>query len=478
MSSEEGWWRFRQAVKRPPRLLTTRTISLAALSVAFATMVALCFLVWPLPLISAVTAQERLDALRTALAIGAGAAGAATLLLAARRQVHQEHLAAATEFDATERRITDLYSKAVDQLGSDKAAVRLGGLYALERLANDNVGHRQTIVDVICAYLRMPHDVEDLRMLHDHNKDDQPPSLGGAGVKDESVAQERQVRLTAQRILARHLRIKESSLHPEATCWGRLDIDLSGATLIDLDFQCLDLHLARFDGAQFVGLAIFNDSIFTSYASFGQARFAKDALFDAVRFGVGPGFNNATFEGVAHFRRAVFQGELCMFQGAAFKHRADFRAAAFEGFVDFERAIFYAAARFDGTSFEGDGTFQRVRLPTDSYENATFSGSASFCDTQFVGEASFASAQVRGGVGFEDAAFSAGVTFAEAEDVAHADLHGAGVRLDGDADLAAHRVWPPGWITEHTDGVAGDTSETHDVADQGEWARLIQATDS
>src|SRR5262249_33582048 len=50
----------------------------------------------------------------------------------------------------------ELYTKAVEQLGSDKAPVRLGGLYALERLAQDNSAHRQTIVNVICAYLRMP----------------------------------------------------------------------------------------------------------------------------------------------------------------------------------------------------------------------------------------------------------------------------------------------------------------------------------
>jgi hypothetical protein len=32
----------------------------------------------------------------------------------------------------------------------------LTALYTLERLANDNPGHRQTIVNIICAYLRMP----------------------------------------------------------------------------------------------------------------------------------------------------------------------------------------------------------------------------------------------------------------------------------------------------------------------------------
>jgi hypothetical protein len=78
------------------------------------------------------------------------------LLLTARRQCYTELALVHTDRDATERRITELYTKAADQLGSDQAPVRLAGLYALERLAHSTVEHRQTIVDVICAYLRMP----------------------------------------------------------------------------------------------------------------------------------------------------------------------------------------------------------------------------------------------------------------------------------------------------------------------------------
>ncbi|MFE3448728.1 hypothetical protein ACFXJ8_07295 [Nonomuraea sp. NPDC059194] len=96
--------------------------------------------------------------MRTALAAGAGVGAAVTLMLAFRRQRHQEIAAAHATHDATKRRVTELYTKAAEQLGSDKAAVRLAGLHALERLAQDNRGHRQTIVNVICAYLRMPYD--------------------------------------------------------------------------------------------------------------------------------------------------------------------------------------------------------------------------------------------------------------------------------------------------------------------------------
>jgi hypothetical protein len=105
-----------------------------------------------------------LDAIRTASAITVAAGGAAALLLVARRQrsteltlEHQREVALAAERDAAEQRITELYAHAVDQLGAEKAPVRLGGLHALERLAQNNPVQRQTIIDVICAYLRMPY---------------------------------------------------------------------------------------------------------------------------------------------------------------------------------------------------------------------------------------------------------------------------------------------------------------------------------
>ncbi|WP_309117463.1 hypothetical protein [Saccharothrix sp.] len=81
------------------------------------------------------TSAARLDLIRTALAVGAGTGAIMTLVLAWRRQW-------ATEHDAAERRLTDQYVKAVEQLGSDKAAVRLGALYTLERVAQNNPDQR------------------------------------------------------------------------------------------------------------------------------------------------------------------------------------------------------------------------------------------------------------------------------------------------------------------------------------------------
>jgi hypothetical protein len=99
----------------------------------------------------------RLERIKTGLTVAAGLAAGGTLLMTLRRQAVSEWAQRFAESDALEQRTTALYVAAANQLGSDKAAARLTGLYALERLGQDNPKLRQTVVDVWCAYLRMPY---------------------------------------------------------------------------------------------------------------------------------------------------------------------------------------------------------------------------------------------------------------------------------------------------------------------------------
>jgi hypothetical protein len=50
--------------------------------------------------------------------------------------------------------ITERYTKAIEQLGSDKLDVRLGGIYALERIAKDFPRDHPTVVEVLSAFVR------------------------------------------------------------------------------------------------------------------------------------------------------------------------------------------------------------------------------------------------------------------------------------------------------------------------------------
>jgi hypothetical protein len=51
--------------------------------------------------------------------------------------------------------VTDRYTKAVEQLGeNDKPQVRVGGVYALERIARDSPKDQRAVIDVLVAHIR------------------------------------------------------------------------------------------------------------------------------------------------------------------------------------------------------------------------------------------------------------------------------------------------------------------------------------
>src|ERR1700691_5090944 len=91
------------------------------------------------------------------------------------------------------RDLNERFATAAEQLGDDKPpAVRLAGVYAMAGLADDWEANRQTCVDVLCAYLRMPYEP-------DPGKDSPAP---------EQLAFQaiREVRHTVIRVITAHLK--------------------------------------------------------------------------------------------------------------------------------------------------------------------------------------------------------------------------------------------------------------------------------
>jgi uncharacterized protein YjbI with pentapeptide repeats len=289
------------------------------------------------------------ELLKLAFAFVAGIGGTIALVVAYRRQrlaeiahEHTEQVAKDNLKDATERRITDLYIKAVEQIGHDKAAVRLGGLHALERLAQDHPSHRQTIVDVICAYLRMP--------WHPLAAD---PAEGSVH-QEEEVAfahTEKQVRLTAQRILTRHLRPRSTTNDVQEAFWDGMDIDLSEAQLIDFVLSHCIIRKAVFDGTIFHGHTMLGGTIFK-----GRTH-----------------FTNATFKGFAGFSKTVYLDEVS-FSDVKFQATVYFMGAQFKGAAYFNRAYFGGDAIFLGGQYRGgkirDAVFLGAKFLTEATAKA------------------------------------------------------------------------------------------------------------
>jgi len=63
--------------------------------------------------------------------------------------------------NASKSHVADTYSRAIEQLGAvdnkgePNLELRLGGLYALEKIAKANEGYHPQIMEVLCAYVRM-----------------------------------------------------------------------------------------------------------------------------------------------------------------------------------------------------------------------------------------------------------------------------------------------------------------------------------
>jgi hypothetical protein len=61
--------------------------------------------------------------------------------------------------------LTDRFTAAVAQLGDPSPAIQLGGVHALAGLADDATTGtlRQTCIDVLCVYLRLPYEPDPRR---------------------------------------------------------------------------------------------------------------------------------------------------------------------------------------------------------------------------------------------------------------------------------------------------------------------------
>jgi len=272
------------------------------------------------------------------------------------------------------RTLNERFATAADQLGSDKPAVRLAGVYAMAGLADDWKENRQTCVDVLCAYLRMPYD----------------PDPGQDAPEPQRLAFQaiRGVRHTVIRVIAAHLK-KDA-----AVSWQGFDFDFTGVVFDGGDFSD-----AQFSG----GTVRFTDSHFSSgTVRFNSAEFSGSTVdFSFAQFSGGAvALNLAQFSGgLVSFLSTQFSGGTVEFTGAQFSGGTIlFVSDKFSG----------ATVRFTGAQFSG-GTvdFSHTQLPGGTlYTNyAQLSGGFFVPGAQFSG----------GTVDFDKADFSGGtVDFSKA----------------------------------------------------------------
>ncbi len=182
---------------------------------------------------ASVAAQDRLKAVNDVRTTLLQVVGGLVVLFGAyatwrQLRVSQDGLRAAQE-----GYVTDRFSRAVDQLGSDKLDVRIGGLHALWRIAEQSARDREAIISIQAAYLRthLPW----------------PPAAPESPAADapindvaplETRSADAQVALTALGVLCQHR--EQSWVNLSITDLRRADCDGLWFPEVNFDRACLE----------------------------------------------------------------------------------------------------------------------------------------------------------------------------------------------------------------------------------------------
>jgi uncharacterized protein YjbI with pentapeptide repeats len=287
------------------------------------------------------------------------------------------------------RTLNERFATAAGQLGSDKPPeVRLAGVYAMAGLADDWPENRQTCVDVLCGYLRLPY--------HPDPGDGADPDVQSA------YRRNREVRHTVIRVIAAHL--KDDSV----TSWQGLNFDFTGVVFDGGDFSGAEFSggMVLFDRAEFSGgEVLFNHATFSGgtvrfnvaefsggVVRFNDAEFSGGVvLFDEAQFSAGGMvlFKSVRFCGSEiSFSDAGFSGGTVVFDEAEFSDSPVYIGAWFDdGRVDFDRARFCGAdVLFDARFSGGMVRFNRATFSSGlvRFDGARFCGSEiSFDEAEF-----------------------------------------------------------------------------------------------
>ena len=340
------------------------------------------------------------------------------------------------------------YTKAVEQLGDEKAPIRMGGVYTLVGLIDewledesiekyeDRLKEGQVIINNLCAYIRSPF---TLASHYDELKQDTP---GAEGVYQDKVQEfyadkatldsEADVRLSIIKEI--HDRIQGPDKNTPGA-WSDFEYDFSGSTF----FYPIDLtnsYYAKpinFSGSTYKGWADFCGSTYQALADFSRSTYQALADFSRSTYQGRVDFNGSTYQALADFRGSTYQGRVD-FSGSIYQGGADFSGSIYQGGADFTCSIYQGGAYFtcstytDWADFRGStytdwayftgSTYQGGAYFTGStytgwadFRDSTYTGWADFRDSTYTDWADFRNSTYQGGADFRNSTYQGGADF-------------------------------------------------------------------
>ena len=362
------------------------------------------------------------------------------------------------------------YTKAVEQLANEKAAVRLGGIYTLvglvdEWLVDDTLDleerqkEGQVIINNLCSYIRSPfplaEEIEEyeahkeleklkkteseklsekessqlqilLKRFKDSDKYEKPENITADYAK---FHEEQDVRRTifVEMNKRSSIFIKNEKGNVTKTIprpWSDFDFDFSRAPIF-YPLNAITIEKGNFYSAKFYSDADFSRATFTQTADFRGATFTRWADFSGVTFTQYADFSGATFTRWADFSGVTFT-QYAHFIYAVFTQDADFSRATFAKTANFWQTTFTQRANFWQTTFTQRADFRNTTFAqTADFIGAIFTQSVYFSEATFAQTTDFRGATFPQRADFRDTTFAQTTDFSEATFTHNADFRRA-----------------------------------------------------
>jgi Pentapeptide repeats (8 copies) len=200
-----------------------------------------------------------------------------------------------------EGQVTDRFTRAIEQLGAEKLDVRIGGIYALERIARDSSRDHPVVMEVLAAFVR--------ERSHERWEPTRPPDWGGPepGPRPDVLAA---VTVIGRRDVSR----------------DRDQIDLAGANLSRAQLPAIGLARCNLNHSNLTGANMYRANL--RQTEFVGADLTRANLSETDLYGADFTFAvlSETLLSRANLSRVIFSGARLDGQPPRGVHRADAQA--------------------------------------------------------------------------------------------------------------------------------------------------------
>ena len=370
---------------------------------------------------------------------------------------NQEHQAEVLKERRAERR--ERYTKAVEQLGNEKALVRMGGMYTLiglvdEWLLDENLDYTekvregQVIVNNLCAYIRSPF---ILASYYDELSEDKPSSEGIYKDNQQKFytdkaefKSEADIRLSIIKEI--HNRLQNPEINTPGT-WSDFEYDFSGSIFfypVDLtnSYYTKPVNFsgstyqgnADFESSTYQSRADFSYSIYRCWADFNYSTYQSETDFSGSTYQDGATFNGSTYTGWANFNcstyregayfsSSTYQSEV-YFNSSIYREGADFSYSTYQGWANFNYSTYQSEVYFNDSTYQGKADFSDSTYREGAYfSSSTYQNEVYFNDSTYGGKAEFIGSTYQDKVRFSHSTYRGRADFGNSIYLEEADLH-------------------------------------------------------